>query len=168
MSKTSAIYIFNSSVKESQKRKDYANNVGSIECSMILRTPLWKRGMDVILATITLFFLAPFILIIYLSIKIVFLVSEEELKENSMVGSMVQGEDVMKQSLSQYMGKKEPLDCEIEMSDNPDNKFVKITLKKKKDYKKTYKLLNEMFFGDFFKKMLEAMMGAFGNMFGGD
>ena len=33
-------------------------------------------------------------------------------------------------------------------------------------WKKTLKLFNDMFFGDYLKKMIEAMMGAFGGMFG--
>ena len=35
-------------------------------------------------------------------------------------------------------------------------------------FNQVYELLHEMFFGDFFKKMLEAMFGAFGRMFGKD
>ena len=38
----------------------------------------------------------------------------------------------------------------------------------KKQFKNVYKLLDSMFNGDFLKKMIEAMMGAFGGMFGGD
>jgi hypothetical protein len=99
-----------------------------------------------------------------LSVKIIIL--EESLEENKMIGNMLKGEDEMKQSLGQFLGNNEPLDCDIDI--NQDEKYIKMVFKKKKDFKKVYTLLNDIFFGDFFKKMLEAMMGAFGNMFGND
>lgn len=93
-------------------------------------------------------------------------VLETNIEENQMVGGMLQGEDEMKRSLGQFMGNNEPLDCDVEI--NQDEKIVKMTFKKKEEWKKVYELLDNMFFGDFFKKMIEAMMGAFGGMFGGD
>jgi len=92
-----------------------------------------------------------------LSVKITIL--EANIEENKMVGDMLKGEDDMKRSFGQFLGRETPLDCDIEM--NQDEKYVIIKMKNKKDYKKVYKLLNDMFFGDFFKKMIDAMIGAF-------
>jgi len=97
-----------------------------------------------------------------LSIKIAIL--EENIEENQMIGGMLKGEDEMKQSLGQFLGKKEPIDCDIDI--NQDERSMLLKLKNKKDFKKVYNLLNNLFFGDFFKEMIEAMMGAFGDMFG--
>ena len=106
-----------------------------------------------------------------LSIKIIIL--EEPTEDNQMVGNMFQGQEEMKQQLGQHLGRKEPIDCDIEF--NEEERYSSLKFKNKKDYKKVYKLLNDMFFGDFFKKMLEAMMQAFkgfadgfGEMFKGD
>ena len=92
-----------------------------------------------------------------LSVKITIL--EANIEENQMVGDMLKGEDDMKRSFGRFLGRETPLDCDIEM--NQDEKNVIIKMKNKKDYKKVYKLLNDMFFGDFFKKMIDAMIGAF-------
>ena len=92
-----------------------------------------------------------------LSVKITIL--EANIEENQMVGDMLKGEDDMKRSFGQFLGRETPLDCDIEM--NQDEKNVIIKMKNKKDYKKVYKLLNDIFFGDFFKKMIDAMIGAF-------
>ena len=99
-----------------------------------------------------------------LSIKISIL--ESNIEENQMVGGMLKDEDEMKQSLGQFLGKKEPLDCDIEI--NQEERTMLLKFKEKKDFKKVYHLLNDLFFGDFLKKMIEAMMGAFGDMFGQD
>ena len=55
-----------------------------------------------------------------------------------------------------------------------DNKKITMKFEKKKEFKKVYKLLNDIFFGDFLKKMIETMMKAFqgfasnlGDAFGG-
>jgi len=105
-----------------------------------------------------------------LTVKIQIL--EENIEENKMVGDMLQGEDEMKRTLAQHLGRKEPLDCDIEIND--EEKYMLLRFKNKKDFKKVYKLLDDMFFGDFFKKMIEAMMKAFkgfaegmGDAFGG-
>lgn len=99
-----------------------------------------------------------------LSIKISIL--ESNIEENQMVGGMLKDEDEMKQSLGQFLNKKEPLDCDIEI--NQEERTMLLKFKEKKDFKKVYNLLNDLFFGDFIKKMIEAMMGAFGDMFGQD
>jgi len=92
-----------------------------------------------------------------LSVKITILA--ENIEENQMVGDVLKEEEEMKRSFGQFLGRDAPLDCDIEM--NQDEKYIIMRMKTKKDYKKVYKLLNEMFFGDFFKKMIEAMMSAF-------
>ncbi|MFX0188181.1 MAG: hypothetical protein ACFE8A_10640 [Candidatus Hodarchaeota archaeon] len=99
-----------------------------------------------------------------LSIKISIL--ESNIEENQMVGGMLRDGDEMKQSLGQFLGKKEPLDCDIEI--NQKKRTMLLKFKEEKDFKKVYNLLNDLFFGDFLKKMIEAMMGAFGDMFGQD
>ncbi len=99
---------------------------------------------------------------LYVSIKVL----EESIEDNKMIGSMLKGENEMKQSLGQFLGKNEPLDCEIKI--NQEEKQIMMVFKKKKEFKKVYELPNDIFFGDFFKKMMEAMMGAFGGMFGND
>lgn len=98
-----------------------------------------------------------------LTVKMTMLESED-IKEDQMIGKMLKGEDEMKQSFGQFLGKKGPLDCDIELND--EEKYIVIKLKNKKDLKAVYKLLNDMFFGEFFKKMIDAMMQAFGGMFG--
>ncbi|MHA1293804.1 MAG: hypothetical protein ACTSQJ_14200 [Promethearchaeota archaeon] len=97
-----------------------------------------------------------------LSLKIIIL--ESNLEENKVVGGMFKGEDEMKRSLGQFLGKKEPIDCNINI--NQEEKYIILKFKNKKDFKKVYNLFQEMFFGDFFKEIIEAMMGAFGGMFG--
>jgi len=92
-----------------------------------------------------------------LSVKITILA--ENIEENQMVGDVLKDEEDMKRSFGKFLGRDTPLDCDIEM--NQDKKYIVIKMKNKKDYKKVYKLLNDMFFGDFFKKMIDAMMGAF-------
>ena len=84
---------------------------------------------------------------------------EANIEENNMVGGMLQSEEEMKQSLGKFLGRDEPLDCDVEI--NQEERYIVIKFEKKKDFKKVYGLLNDMFFGDFFKKMIEAMMGAF-------
>lgn len=88
---------------------------------------------------------------------------ESNVEDNEMVGGMLKGEDEMKQSLGQFLGEKEPLNCEIDIDE--EEKQITMKFENKKEFKKVYELLHDMFFGDFFKKMLEAMFGAFGNMF---
>lgn len=91
-------------------------------------------------------------------------VLEENIEQNQMVGGLLKGEAEMKQGLSQFLG--HPLDCDVSI--NEADKIITMTFKNKKDWKKVHEFLNEMFFGDFLKKMMEAMMGAFGDMFKGD
>ena len=84
---------------------------------------------------------------------------ETNLEETGMVGKMLTSEEEMKQSLGQFLGKKGSIECDVKI--NQDERYVMIIFKRKKDFKKTYNLLNDMFFGNFFKEMIEAMMDAF-------
>ena len=88
----------------------------------------------------------------------------DNLEENQMMSQMMSSEDQMKQQFGQFLGQEGALDCDITM--NSEDKNIVIALKNKEDYEKLYELLNNLFFGDFFKKMMEAMMGAFGDMMG--
>jgi len=97
-----------------------------------------------------------------LSIKITIL--EENIEENQMIGGMLKGEEEMKKSLGHFLGEKEPIDCDIDI--NQDERTMLLKFKNKNDFKKVYQLLYDMFFGDFLKKMIEALMGAFGQTFG--
>ena len=91
-------------------------------------------------------------------------VLESEIEENQMVGGILKGEDEMKKGLAQFLGKKEPLDCDIEI--NQEEKTMLLKFRNKSDFKKVFELLNDIFFGDYLKKMIEALMGAFGQSFG--
>ncbi len=97
----------------------------------------------------------------HLSIKMTVL--ESNIKENQMVGSMLKDEDEMKQSLGQFLGENRPLDCDIEI--NQDEKYILMKFQNKKEFKKVYNLLHEMFFGEYFKKLVEATKAIFGDMF---
>ena len=99
-----------------------------------------------------------------LTVKITIL--EENIEEDQMIGGMLKGEEEMKKSLGQFLGEKEPIDCDIDI--NQDERTMLLKFKNKSDFKKVYKLLHDMFFGDFLKKMIEALMGAFGQTFGGN
>ena len=97
-----------------------------------------------------------------LFVKII--IKEPNIEEAQMVGDMLKSEDEMRQSLSVFINQNQPIDCDIEV--NQEEKYIFLKFKEKQFWEKTYELFNEMFFGDYLKKMMEAMMGAFGGMFG--
>jgi len=97
-----------------------------------------------------------------LSVKITVL--EPTVQDDQMVGNMLKNEDEMKQSLTKFLGKKKLLDCDIKI--NQPGKNIKLTFRDKTDFTSVYNLLNDMFFGDYFKEMVEALKGAFGESFG--
>ena len=100
-----------------------------------------------------------------MAVKITIL--ETNIEENQMVGDILKDKEDIKSSFGQFLGMNGPLDCDIEI--NQENKYIMMKMKNKEDYMKVYSLLNDMFFGDFFKKMIEAMMDAFkdlGDKFG--
>lgn len=100
----------------------------------------------------------------YDNLTIVISVLEENLKENQFVGNFIRSEKELKKSLQRYLGKQSSLNCDIEIN-NTNNK-VSIKFFDTKDYNEVFNLLNDIFFGDYLKDMIEAMMGAFGRMFG--
>jgi len=97
-----------------------------------------------------------------LSVKITIL--EPTVQDDQMIGNMLKNEDEMKQSLTQFLGKKKLLDCDIKI--NQPGKNIKLTFRDKMDFNSVHNLLNAMFFGDYFKDMVEALKGAFGESFG--
>ncbi|TFG05509.1 MAG: hypothetical protein EU539_09270 [Promethearchaeota archaeon] len=100
-----------------------------------------------------------------LSIKIK-LLKEPEFQDNPLFGNvstMLKGEQELRHSLSQFMNEGKPINCEIEI--DREEKQVVLTFKEKEEWNKTFNFLKELFFGDYFKKILEAMMGAFGGFF---
>ena len=97
-----------------------------------------------------------------LSVKIK--IKEPNIEEAQMVGDMLKNEDEMRQSLSAFINQNKPIDCDVEV--NQEEKYILIKFRDDQLWKKTLKLFNDMFFGDYLKKMIEAMMGAFGGMFG--
>ena len=90
---------------------------------------------------------------------------QDNIGENQMMGNMLKGADEMKRSLMQYLGKKD-LDCDISI--NNEEKNVIIKLREREDFIQVHELLRDMFFGNYFKKMVEALIGAFGGMYGKD
>ena len=99
-----------------------------------------------------------------LSIKII--IKTSYIEENQLVGSMLKNEEEMRQSLSAIVNGGQPIDCDIEV--NQQEKSILLRFREKKFWEKTYEFFNELFFGDYLKKMIDAMMGAFGGMFGKD
>jgi hypothetical protein len=99
-----------------------------------------------------------------LSIRITIL--DANVEDNKIIGNMLKSQEEMKQSLAHFINDGKPIDCDIDV--NQEKKYIFIKYKDKKLWKKTYELFNDIFFGDYLKKMIEAMMGAFGGMFGRD
>ncbi len=89
----------------------------------------------------------------------VIMIGVDDVREDEMVGKMLQGEEEMKQTIYQYVADGKEIDVDIDI--NEDEKFMKLTFKEEKWVDKTYKLYNDLFFGDFLKKMVEAMMDVF-------
>ena len=98
------------------------------------------------------------------NLTILITVLEENLKENQFIGNFIRNEIELKNSLQRYLGRQSPLNCDIEI--NNTNKKVSIQFFDDGDYNEVFILLNDIFFGDYLKDMIEAMMGAFGRMFG--
>lgn len=99
-----------------------------------------------------------------LSVKIN--IKEPNIEEALMVGNILKSEDEMRQSLSAFINQNQPIDCDIEV--NQEEKYISIKFNNKTLWNKTRNLFNDMFFGDYLKTMIEAMMGAFGGIFGKD
>jgi len=87
------------------------------------------------------------------------MIGTDDVREDEMVGKMLQGEEQIKQTINQFVADGEEIDCDIEI--NKDDKYMMITFKEEKWVKQVYDFFDDMFFGDFLKKMIEAMMEAF-------
>ena len=96
-----------------------------------------------------------------LSIKIT--IKESNIEENQFIGKMLKSEDEMKQSLSAFINEGKPIDCDVDV--NQEENYILLKFRDRKIYDKTFEVFNDLFFGDYLKKMIEAMMGAFGGMF---
>jgi hypothetical protein len=96
-----------------------------------------------------------------LSIKIT--IKKSNIEENQFIGKMLKNEDEMKQSLSAFINEGKPIDCDVEV--NQKERYILLKFREKRIWIKTFELFNDLFFGDYLKKMIEAMMGAFGGMF---
>lgn len=96
-----------------------------------------------------------------LSIKIIIL--ESNIEENQFIGKILKSEDEMRQSLSAFINEGKPIDCNVEV--NQEERYILLKFREKEIWNKTLELFNDLFFGDYLKKMIEAMMGAFGGMF---
>ena len=99
-----------------------------------------------------------------MSIKII--IKEPIIEENLIVGNILKNENEMKQSLSAFINEGRPIDCDVEV--NQDERYIKLKFKDNELWEKTYEFFNDLFFGDYLKKMVEVMMGAFRGMFGKD
>lgn len=97
-----------------------------------------------------------------LMIKLI--IKEPNIEENLMVGNMLKNENEMKQFLSAFISEGRPIDCDVEV--NQDERHIILKFKDKELWEKIYEFFNDLFFGDYLKKMVEAMMGAFGGMYG--
>jgi len=96
-----------------------------------------------------------------LSVKII--IKELDIEDNQIIGNILKSEKEMKQSLAQFINQGKPVNCEVEV--NQDEKFILLKFNEIKMWQKTYEFFNDFFFGDYLKKMIEAMMGAFGGIF---
>ena len=85
-----------------------------------------------------------------------------DIQENPMVNQIVSTKEGIENSLNQFVGKGEKIDCEIEYLEDENSILMKFN--DKKTTKESYKFFNEMFFGDFVKDLLEKMMDAFKDM----
>ncbi|NHI90915.1 MAG: hypothetical protein EAX96_00345 [Candidatus Lokiarchaeota archaeon] len=93
------------------------------------------------------------------------MIGENDVREDEMVGKMIQSEEEIKQTLSQYINDGEPLDCEVSFME--EEKYMLIKFKEKRFVKKAYEFFKELFFGNFLKKMVEQMMKAIEESFDG-
>ena len=94
-------------------------------------------------------------------VKIV-MIGADDIREDQMVGKMLQGEEQIKQVINQFVGEGEEIECDILI--NEEEKYMKISFDDKQFVDKTHAFFEELFFGDFLKKMVEQMMEAMKGM----
>jgi len=97
-------------------------------------------------------------------VKII-MIGENDVREDEMVGKMIEGEEQMKQTLSQFINDDKPLDCEVTI--NEEERTMKVQFKEKRLVKKAYSFYKDLFYGNFLKNMVEGMMKAFEKGFEG-
>jgi len=84
--------------------------------------------------------------------------------ENLIISNMLKTESEIKRMLAQFANEGKSVECDVFV--NQVEKVIEIKLKDKEMWEKIYNFFNNLFFGDYLKKMVEAMIGAFGGMFG--
>jgi lipopolysaccharide/colanic/teichoic acid biosynthesis glycosyltransferase len=70
MYEISTKYFPRKTITNSKDSYSVSKALYSLECSLISKTPFWKRAMDIIISSTMLISLAPVLLIIYFSIKV--------------------------------------------------------------------------------------------------
>jgi len=86
-----------------------------------------------------------------------------DVKENQMIDKLVSTEQGLQQTMTQFIGKGEPVDCNIKFIEGK-NTILMENFKDKEITHKVYEFFNEMFFGDFLKNLMDQMINAFKDM----
>ncbi|MFX1452312.1 MAG: hypothetical protein ACFFCM_15850 [Promethearchaeota archaeon] len=86
-----------------------------------------------------------------------------DIKGNPMIDKMVSDDEGLKNTLTQFVGKGEEVDCNIRYLES-ENAFLLENFKDKETTKAVYEFFNDMFFGDFLKNLMDHMMDAFKNL----
>ncbi len=95
--------------------------------------------------------------------KLVKIKFKGDISDNPMVGKMVGDDTGLQDTLTQFVGKGEQIDCDIKFLD-AENTFLLENFKDEKTTNQVYDFFNELFFGDFLKNLMDQMMDAFGNL----
>lgn len=95
--------------------------------------------------------------------KIVKIKFKGDVQKNEMIDKMISSEEGLKQTLTQFVGKGELIECNIQF-DEAENTIILENFKDKKITKKVYEFFDDMFFGDFLKNLMEQMFSAFKNL----
>jgi len=86
-----------------------------------------------------------------------------DVQQNQMIEKMVSSEQGLQQTLNQFVGKGDPVDCNINFIES-ENAVVIENLKDEEITHKVYEFFKDMFFGDFLKNLIEQMFNAFKNL----
>lgn len=95
--------------------------------------------------------------------KIVTIKIKADIQENEMVTKMFSGSEELKQTLNQFVGKGEPIECDVKFNEE-EKTMVLENFQDKKITKEVYDFFHELFFGDFLKNLIEQMTNAFKEM----
>lgn len=99
-------------------------------------------------------------------LKIIVDIYTEEIKENGLITDLLQNKEQLKRTIGEYKNDGTPINCLIEI-ERKEGKII-LSFEKESEYDKSLEFLEEFFYGDILKTMLEAMFGAFGNRFRND